>query len=163
MENTSIDKLCELFLQTINQYNALEKKTHTYDIDPQIYLSEIHTIVAVGAHEAITVTGLAQLPVSYTHLDVYKRQPLVEALSFGVPVLAYASSAVPSTLGGSGVLLKEKDPILAGEMMHRILSDEALRQQVLQKQKERLQDFSFEAVRALFEKQMSAFLEETKR
>ena len=89
--------------------------------------------------------------------------PLVEAMYFGVPVLAYASSAVPSTLGGSGVLLKEKDPILAGEMMHRILSDEALRQQVLQKQKERLQDFSFEAVRALFEKQMSAFLEETKR
>ena len=46
MENTSIDRLCESFLQTINQYNALEKKTHTYDIDPQIYLSEIHTIVA---------------------------------------------------------------------------------------------------------------------
>lgn len=61
MENTSIDRLCESFLQTINQYNALEKKTHTYDIDPQIYLSEIHTIVAVGAHEAINVTGLAQL------------------------------------------------------------------------------------------------------
>ena len=53
MENTSIDKLCELFLQTINQYKVLEKKTHTYDIDPQIHLSEIHTIVAVGAHEAI--------------------------------------------------------------------------------------------------------------
>ncbi|MBD5095023.1 MAG: MarR family transcriptional regulator [Subdoligranulum sp.] len=61
MKNTSIDKLCELFLQTINQYNALEKKTHTYDINPPIYLSEIHTIVAVGAHEAINVTGLAQL------------------------------------------------------------------------------------------------------
>ena len=61
MENTSIDKLCELFLQTINQYNALEKKTHTYDIDPPIYLSEIHAIAAVGTHEAINVTGLAQL------------------------------------------------------------------------------------------------------
>ena len=61
MESMSIDKLCELFLQTINQYNALENKTHTYDIDPPIYLSEIHTIVAVGAHEAINVTGLAQL------------------------------------------------------------------------------------------------------
>lgn len=61
MENTSIDKLCELFLQTINQYNALEKKTHTYDIEPQIYLSEIHTIVAVGTHEAINVTELARL------------------------------------------------------------------------------------------------------
>ena len=89
--------------------------------------------------------------------------PLVEAMYFDVPVLAYASSAVPSTLGGSGVLLKEKDPVLAGEMMHCVLSDNALRRQILQKQRERLQDFSFEAVRALFEKQIHTFLEETKR
>ena len=89
--------------------------------------------------------------------------PLVEAMYFDVPVLAYASSAIPSTLGGSGVLLKEKDPVLAGEMMHCILSDEALRQQILQKQRKRLQDFSFESVRALFEKQIHTFLEETKR
>lgn len=61
MENVAIDKLCELFLQTINQYSTLEKKMHTYDVDPPIYLSEIHTVAAVGAHEAINVTGLAQL------------------------------------------------------------------------------------------------------
>lgn len=61
MENISIDKLCELFLQTVNQYNVLEKKIYAYSIDPPVYLSEIHTIVAVGTHEAINVTGLAQL------------------------------------------------------------------------------------------------------
>lgn len=89
--------------------------------------------------------------------------PLVEAMYFDVPILAYESSAVPYTLGDAGVLLKEKDPILAGELMHRILSNEALRQQILQKQRARLKDFSFEAVRALFEKQMGAFLKETER
>lgn len=58
---TDMDQLCELFLQTINQYTLLEKRTHTYDIDPKIYLAEIHTIVAIGAHENINVTSLAKL------------------------------------------------------------------------------------------------------
>ena len=89
--------------------------------------------------------------------------PLVEAMYFDVPILSYESSAIPYTLGDAGVLLGEKDPVLAGEMMHRILSDEALRQQILQKQRARLKDFSFEAVQALFEGQIGAFLEETGR
>ncbi|WP_195984443.1 MarR family transcriptional regulator [Clostridium sp. D33t1_170424_F3] len=61
MDNLSIDQLCELFLQTINQYTVLEKLTHTYDIEPQIYLAEIHTIVAIETHENINITDLAKL------------------------------------------------------------------------------------------------------
>lgn len=61
MDNLSIDQLCELFLQAINQYSVLEKQTHTYDIEPKIYLAEIHTIVAIGAHENINITDLAKL------------------------------------------------------------------------------------------------------
>lgn len=40
--------------------------------------------------------------------------PLLEAMSFDVPILAYASTAVPATLGGSGVLLHRKDPPVRG-------------------------------------------------
>ena len=87
--------------------------------------------------------------------------PLVEAMYFDVPIVAYESTAIPSTLGGSGVLLKEKDPVLTGETMRRVLTDEALRQQILQGQRARLKDFSYESVKALFERQLSAFLKET--
>lgn len=61
MDNLLIDQLCELFLQAINQYSVLEKQTHTYDIEPKIYLAEIHTIVAIGTHENINITDLAKL------------------------------------------------------------------------------------------------------
>ncbi|MCC0629147.1 MULTISPECIES: MarR family winged helix-turn-helix transcriptional regulator [unclassified Clostridioides] len=61
MDNLSIDHLCELFLQVINQYSVLEKRMHTYEIEPQIYLAEIHTIAAIGTHENINVTDLAKL------------------------------------------------------------------------------------------------------
>lgn len=55
------DRLCELFLQTVGQYNKLEKNMHTMDIEPKIYLAEIHTIAEIGAHENINITGLAKL------------------------------------------------------------------------------------------------------
>lgn len=61
MDHLSLDQVCELFLQTINQYTALEKRTHTYHIEPKIYLAEIHTIVMIGAHENINITDLSKL------------------------------------------------------------------------------------------------------
>ena len=36
--------------------------------------------------------------------------PLVEAMFFGVPIVAYDSSAIADTLGDAGVLVKNKDP-----------------------------------------------------
>ena len=36
--------------------------------------------------------------------------PLLEAMAARVPVVAYASSAVPETLGGAGILLRTQDP-----------------------------------------------------
>ena len=83
--------------------------------------------------------------------------PLVESMYFDVPIVAYKSSAIPDTLNGSGVLLEEKDPVLAGEMMHRVLSDDALKNKILEGQRKRLKDFSYETIKALFEKQLRAF------
>ena len=84
--------------------------------------------------------------------------PLVEAMFFGVPIVAYASTAIPSTLGGSGFLLKEKDPVLAGEVMHRVLTDEQLKAQLIAGQKKRLEDFSYEKISAQLSEYLRAFI-----
>lgn len=52
--------------------------------------------------------------------------PLVEAMYFDVPVIAYDSTAIGGTLGGSGILMKEKEPHLVAGMIHRLQSDPAL-------------------------------------
>jgi glycosyltransferase involved in cell wall biosynthesis len=57
--------------------------------------------------------------------------PLLEAMSFGVPVLAYDAGAVAETLQGGGVLLKDKRPEVVAELVHAVLSDPALRAAVL--------------------------------
>lgn len=60
--------------------------------------------------------------------------PLLEAMHFGLPVLAYDAAAVSETLAGSGVLLETKDPLVVAEALGLVLPDGAFRQAVLESQ-----------------------------
>lgn len=84
--------------------------------------------------------------------------PLVEAMYFSVPILAYNSCAVPDTLGGSGVLLNSKDPMETAMIADRILRDSKLRREIIAEQRKRQQDFSYQKVRTIFEQQLMDFL-----
>jgi glycosyltransferase involved in cell wall biosynthesis len=70
--------------------------------------------------------------------------PLLEAMAFGVPVIAYDAGAVRETLRGGGVLLREKDPAVVAGLTHRVLTDPSLRARVLETQERALS-----AVRAI--------------
>ena len=76
--------------------------------------------------------------------------PIVEAMYFNVPVIARDTSAIAWTLGGSGMLLPDNDPIVAAEMMDRILTDEVLRKKILKNQRIRLNDFDNQRVKQQF-------------
>jgi glycosyltransferase involved in cell wall biosynthesis len=67
--------------------------------------------------------------------------PLLEAMAADVPVLAYASTAVPDTLGGAGVLFSPKDLEFAAELLGELAYNDELRAQVIQRQRRRLADF----------------------
>ncbi|MBR4320617.1 MAG: glycosyltransferase [Oscillospiraceae bacterium] len=86
--------------------------------------------------------------------------PLVEAMYFQVPVLAYASCAIPWTLGGSGFLTDSKNPAEIAFLMQKILTDTDLKSKIIANQKERLQDFQYEKIKALFTDQLNSFLQE---
>ncbi len=82
--------------------------------------------------------------------------PLVESMFFDVPILAKDTSAVGGTLGGSGILLPDKDPKMAAGMMNKILTDKEMREKILSNQRERLADFDNHKV----EKQLLARIKE---
>ena len=67
--------------------------------------------------------------------------PLLEAMHFQIPILAYASSGIPFTLGNSGILFKRKDPELVSELAYLLTSDSGLRGKVIRGQNARLNDF----------------------
>lgn len=67
--------------------------------------------------------------------------PVVECMQYGVPVLAYNACAIPYTLGNAGVLINIKNFEEVAEMIDIILTDDALRAQLVKTQSRRLLDF----------------------
>jgi glycosyltransferase involved in cell wall biosynthesis len=72
--------------------------------------------------------------------------PMIEAMRCGVPVVAYASSAIPDTLADAGVLLPSKDPVVVATAVHRVLHDDALRDDLRRAGKERVDRYSLDRV-----------------
>jgi glycosyltransferase involved in cell wall biosynthesis len=60
--------------------------------------------------------------------------PLIEAFRFGVPVMALDAGAVPETLGGAGVLIREKRIDEIAMMAHAIVTDEDLTAKIVEGQ-----------------------------
>ncbi|HEY6187703.1 MAG TPA: glycosyltransferase family 4 protein [Pyrinomonadaceae bacterium] len=50
--------------------------------------------------------------------------PLVEAMAMKLPVMAYASSAIPGTVEDAGLVWSERDPYLLAESLDLIVKDE---------------------------------------
>ncbi len=60
--------------------------------------------------------------------------PLIEAMRFGLPVIAFDAGAVRETLRGGGILLTEKKPEVVAELLGMVMGDTALRRAVLETQ-----------------------------
>jgi L-malate glycosyltransferase len=64
--------------------------------------------------------------------------PILEAMHFGLPVLAYDAGAVRETMNGGGLVLDDKDPVLVAEALDRVLKDAAFRGAILGSQEKTL-------------------------
>ncbi len=70
--------------------------------------------------------------------------PMLEAMELGVPVVAYAAAAVPETLGGTGVLVEDKDPLTVAMAVDEVCRPGAWRDALVSGGKERAATFSLE-------------------
>ena len=76
--------------------------------------------------------------------------PLLEAMLHRLPVVAYGSSAVPETLGGAGLCLRDKDPITVAHAVRRVVSDDELRATMVERGTQRLGDLDLPVTSKLF-------------
>ncbi len=74
--------------------------------------------------------------------------PLVESMLMDLPIMAFASAAVPDTLGEAGILFHEKRYEELAEMAHLLTFDESLRESVIASQRQRVERFHPERVTA---------------
>lgn len=101
----------------------------------------------------------AELAAYYRHAAVFVTAsehegfcvPLVEAMSFDVPVVAREYAAVPETLGGAGILLPPiDDPLLMAEALALAITDDEVRSALVDRGRRRVIDFAPDKARATF-------------
>jgi glycosyltransferase involved in cell wall biosynthesis len=87
--------------------------------------------------------------------------PILEAMYFGVPVVAYAAAAVPDTVGTAGVVLTDKDPLVVACAVDRLSSDDPLRASLVAAGRDRVDQFSLASTSRRFVDSISRFLSDT--
>jgi glycosyltransferase involved in cell wall biosynthesis len=99
------------------------------------YVTALHRYVAeLGLAAAVRFAGHASdatVASAYAGADVLVVTsehegfgvPVVEAMSAGVPVVAFDQGAVPEVLGGAGVLVSDKDPYALAASISALLAD----------------------------------------
>jgi len=73
--------------------------------------------------------------------------PVVEAMHFGLPIVAYDSCAVGATMGQGGVRLTTRDPDVIAAAIHRVVEDHSLRDWIRERQKEEMKKYRFPVIR----------------
>jgi glycosyltransferase involved in cell wall biosynthesis len=109
------------------------------------YLASLHQLAAsLGASnvEFIGHVSDEELVAFYEVADLFLCAsehegfcvPLVEAFYMGVPVLAYAATAVPATMDGAGVLFETKEPLEVARLIDAIVADRDLQARIVEGQ-----------------------------
>lgn len=126
------------------------------DIDTELYSFAIKRLVEeLRLSHAVTFAGClddTEIRALYENSDAYLCMsehegfclPAIEAMHFGLPVIAYASSALPDTIGQGGILVKEKKHPEIAELINKICNDQTLRETLISKGKERVRELQFD-------------------
>jgi len=85
--------------------------------------------------------------------------PLLEAMGFGLPVVALANTAVTGTMGAAGVLVDTNDPAAIAELLDIVLTDDGLRERLVRGQRKRLADFDRDRTAELFKQAIERALD----
>ena len=88
-------------------------------------LGHVHFVGHVSDEELVAFYEIADLFLCASEHEGFC-VPLVESFYMDVPVLAYAATAVPSTMDGGGVLYEDKNPLHVAHLMDTILTDQPL-------------------------------------
>jgi glycosyltransferase involved in cell wall biosynthesis len=118
-------------------------------------------ISELGLSDAVSITGSVsaeELESYYRGADVFVCAsehegfcvPLVEAMGHGLPIVAYAVTAVPETVADAGLLLRSKEPLAFAASVHRVVEDRRLRKQLVEAGARRAEAFSLANSRRRF-------------
>ncbi|MDA8291275.1 MAG: glycosyltransferase family 4 protein [Actinomycetota bacterium] len=118
-------------------------------------------VLDVGLGSSVEITGsvpVGDLAAYFATADVFVCvsdhegfcAPVVEAMHREVPVVAYATAALPETVGDGGVLLPEKSPALVAAAVHGLLSVPGRREALVAAGARQAARYTLDAARSAF-------------
>ncbi len=157
--NKKIEDVIRCFLAYKRRYDAKARlflignydKSGSYFAYLQQLLRKEHTKDVIFPGHISFAEILAYYRIANVFLCMSEHEgfcvPLVEAMFFDVPIVAYRASAISETLGKAGILLDSKEPDVAAFEIDRIVSDREAAAQLILLGRERLKDFGYENVK----------------
>lgn len=130
------------------------------DTDTELYSFSLREMAArLGIGSAIEFTGCLSdegVRAMYEACDAYICMsehegfclPIIEAMHFGLPVVAFGAGAVPDTVGDGGILVREKRHAEMGQLLYDISLPGELREAVVANGRRRVHHFSQERFQA---------------
>jgi len=91
---------------------------------------DVHLVGHVSNEELAAYYDIADVFVSASEHEGFC-VPLIESFYMGVPVLAYAATAVPSTMDGAGVLYTSKDPLHVAALINAVVDDREVAERIV--------------------------------
>jgi L-malate glycosyltransferase len=155
--NKFVEPRSRLFL--VGSYKGMEKY-HNYlnRLIAKLDLKNVYITGHVNFNELMAYYRLANVFISMSEHEGFC-VPLVESMYFGIPIIAYNSTAIPDTLNGSGILVNKKIYEEISEMIGLLVNDEKFRDNIIKKQKSQLPRFSNSIVEAMLREYLDKVIE----
>lgn len=163
-------------LRAFKHYKALDPDARLFLVgtvehaDP--YATHVqHTMESLGLGDSVRITGSipdAELAAYYRTAHLFWSMsehegfcvPLIEAMWFDVPILAYRSTAIPETLGNAALMFTDKsDLAYIAALAASLTQNKEVRQKCIRAQRRERDRFRPERVRPILESTVHRMLE----
>lgn len=128
-------------LVIVGGYHPREKYYHSVKgLAKRLNLSDVYFAGSVSDEKLNSYFAAADV---YLSLSLHEGfcVPLLEAMSHDLPVVALGVTAVPETLGDTGVMVNDMKPDKIAELIGLLVEDDNLRGKIIESQKRRLDYF----------------------
>ena len=151
-----IDKHAKLFL--VGSYSGTEKYyAKLKGFVKQLKLNDVYFTGHIQFEDILAYYKIADVFLCMSEHEGFC-VPLLESMYFDVPIIAFNCSAIPYTLGDSGVLLGSKNYIEYSEVIRRIMEDSKYKEEIIGKQRKNLQRFKKSLTVDMFKNNLNNYI-----
>jgi len=151
-----INSKSRLFL--VGSFNGMERYYERLNkYVTELELNDVHFTGHIKFNELLSYYHLADVFLCMSEHEGFCI-PLLEAMHFEIPIIAYADTGVKDTLRGVGIGMEEKNCKVAAELIDQLVIKEDFRKNIVNMQNERLKDFYYEKTRSKIEACLKGFI-----